>query len=456
MKLEIKRNTDTVAFVEIDEATVFTSELSGADKIVCDFYSEVYLDLKIGDYVMHLENKYAINSAVDCEMLDKRTFHYRIDFYGEIYDLYNELMIHLGRTKFSYSGNAVDLLNLLIDSMNVDFPFVPWIAGNCETVTNVETFTFSEQSVRVALTDVAERFGLEYQVINKRIHLVKRIGVDYDITLEYGKGKGLQSVTRQAADKPYATIWYGFGGTQNLPENYRDGMDRLSLGQPVERNVSIYGRKKGSITFDNVYPQRTGVVSSIVTVNSFTDSSLDFDLNAQVITNAKVVFKSGELSGQEFAISAYNNSIKKISFANNTDEYGNISPNATFSLAVGDKYTLVGIVMPQSYIQAAEAELLRLTIEHAKANSFPPMSFPLEIDEKYIREMGLAGRFRGGDSVIVKCVELGIWQKIRLQSVSYPLVNMSKVAGVVSDSVPYTSAELLQRDVKRIKRDLYK
>jgi hypothetical protein len=455
MKLDIKRNNEIVVSVEIDEATIFTNELLGADKITSDFYLEPYFDFQIGDYVEYLGRKYRINSAVDCEMVDKRTFHYRMEFVGAIYDLYDEMTIHLGRTKFSYSGTPEDLLNLLVDSLNVDSPLISWTFGDCEAITDIKTFNFSEQSVRNSLTEIADSFGLEYEIKGKSICLKKRIGFEHDITLEYGRGKGLQGVVRQPTDKSFATVWYGFGGNQNLPENYRNGQDRLALGQVVERNVAIYGRKKGSVTFDGIYPQRTGVVSQIVNANSFVDNSLDFDINAQVVNQtAKVIFKSGELSGQEFTISAYSHPAKRITFTNNTDEFGKVFPNATFAMALGDKYTFIGIVMPASYIQAAEADLLKATQEHVKANSFPPVSFPLQIDEKYIREMDLIHKFWGGDSVIVKCLELGIWQKIRLQSVSYPLVNPAKISGVVSDTVPYSSAELMLRDLKKAKKDI--
>lgn len=455
MKLDILRNNSIVASVEIDEATIFVSELLGAEKISADFYVEGNVDFKVNDYVLYLGKKYRINSAVDAEMLDKRTFHYRIDFVGEIYDLYDELMIHLGRVFFTYSGTASDLLQLCVDSMNVDTPSVLWTKGVCEATVEVKTFTFSGQSVRTALTEIASAFNLEYKVENRSVCLIKRIGIDHDITLEYGRGKGLQSVVKQPIDKAFATVWYAFGGSQNLPDNYRNGMDRLSLSTPIERNVGIYGRKKGSVTFEDIYPQRTGVVSTIVNANAFADNLLDFDINAQMINQtAKVVFTSGELSGQEFVISSYNHAAKRVSFTSSKDTYGNVLPNSILSIAVGDKYTLTGIVMPDSYIQAAEAKLLIKAKEYAKANSFPPVSFPLSIDEKYIREMQLINKLFGGDSVIVRCIELGIWQKIRLQSVSYPLVNPAKLSGVVSDTVPYTTAELMIRDLKQVKKDI--
>jgi hypothetical protein len=451
--LQIFRDTVLVASVNIDEATVFTGELMGADKITAVFYAETALKLQIGDFVLLQNKRYKIKDATNAEQIDSRTFKYVVEFYGEVYDLYDEMVIHLNATRFSYTGTPLELLNLLIDSMNSDNPVPAWAVGACADLAKVESFTFSEQSVRTALTDIAERFELEYYVDNRRIYLVQKIGKTHDFTLQYGRGKGLQSAQRQPLDKPFATVWYGFGGSENLPASYRSGADRLMLNAPIERNVSLYGRKKGSVTFEDVYPQRTGTITAVTNLNAVVDTDLDFDLNAQVITDAKIVFKSGELFGQEFVITNYNHTDKRITFGSNKDTLGNTLPNNTFSASVGDKYTLIGITMPQNYIDAAEAELLRLTREHAKNNSYPPVSFPLDIDEKYIREMGLAYQLKAGDSVKVKSIELGIWATMRLQSVSFPLVNPCQIAGVVSDVIPYTSQELIVKDVRKTKRE---
>jgi hypothetical protein len=118
--LQIFRDTVLVASVNIDEATAFTGELMGADKITAVFYAETALKLQIGDFVIMDGKKYKIKDATNAEQIDSRTFKYVVEFFGEIYDLYDEMVMHLNATRFSYTGTPLELLNLLIDSMNID------------------------------------------------------------------------------------------------------------------------------------------------------------------------------------------------------------------------------------------------------------------------------------------------------------------------------------------------
>lgn len=455
MKLIIQRNPKIiVASVEIDEATVYSSELVGMDKVTASFYHHQAIDFRIDDYIEHNGRIFQIKTAVQGQQIDTNTYLYNPVFYAEIYALYDELLMHEGRTTFSYTGTPVEMLRLIVASMNTEAAGV-WSLGQYANIDEPQTFTFTEQSCRTALSDIAAKFNLEYKVENKKIHLVSKIGITHDFTLKYGRGKGLLPSTRTVVDKPFATVWYGFGGTQNLPATYRNGQDKVTIDAPVQKNVSLYGKKKGSITFPDVFPKRTATVTSVVDMNTIVDTTIDFDLNAQIINDsAKIVFKTGELGGQEFVITSYNHTTKTIKFGSNKDSSGYVLPNSTFNPSVGDKYTLIGITMPQSYINAAEAEVLRLTTLHAESNSYPPVAFPLEIDEKYIREMQLAFKINAGDSLKVQSDELGINGTMRLQSVSYPLVNPCKLTGVVSDSIQYSVQEKLIKEVKDAKKEL--
>src|SRR5690606_36123733 len=147
----------------------------------------------------------------------------------------------------------------------------------------------------------------------------------------------------------------GFGGTKNIPADYRNGAKRLVFsGGYVQRELNPGEiRREGSVVYDDIYPQRTAAVGTVSGDGlGFTDNTLDFDLNDQFLSGsvAKVVFKSGELMGQEFEIASYDHDTKTITFKINTDANGYEMPNATFQLKEGDLYTLVGIEMPQTYI----------------------------------------------------------------------------------------------------------
>ncbi|NII81757.1 MULTISPECIES: hypothetical protein [unclassified Pedobacter] len=459
-QLEIKRVGVTKATVEIDESTIYNGEFMGMDKITTSFITTAPIPIQLDDYIEYDAGKglmpYKIKSAIGLEEIDSKTYKYDITFFSPTYDMYDEIMIHLGRTKFSYTGTPLELLGLIVDCMNIDNP--GWSIGDCSLISEPIAFAFDEQSPRIALTQVAEAFKLEYKIVGKEISLIEKVGTLQNITLRYGRGQGLTNSARQSVDESFATVWRGYGGTQNILPSYRDGMDRLALDAPFEINVDKYGRKKGSVTFEDIYPRRTSTLTSVAGLLEFSDDTIDFDLNAQTKTDggAKIVFKSGELAGGEYVISSYNAITKTMRIRANKDDAGNPIPNATFSPAVGDKYTLIGITMPESYFVSAHAELQAALENHAKSHSFPPVAFPLNIDEKYIREMGLTRKLVPGDSLTVVSESLGVNTPLRLQSVSWPLVNPDLITGVISDVIQYSTQERLINDVKDGKKEIAK
>ncbi|WP_316851154.1 hypothetical protein [Pedobacter agri] len=448
-ELHIMRNNSVIAIVNIDENTGYTSEFLGTDQINASFLTNSILPLQVHDYVVFNGKKYSIKDATQCEQIDSETFKYDIIFYGEIFAMYDVLVMHLGRTSFSYTGTPLDLLELLIDCLNSEQ--TGWAIAQCSLISEPQTFNFNGQSCRTALTAIADTFNLEYLVDGKKISLIEKVGDTQNISLKYGRGKGLFKASRQNVDQGFATVWYGYGGNQNLPDNYRGGMDRIALDAPVTMNVDLYGRKQGTVTFEDEFPQRTATITAVNSIYEVIDSSLDFDINLQQINDggAKIVFKSGELSGQQFVIKGYNPSTKAIRFGSIKESTGYELPNASFQAKVGDKYTLIGIVMPQSYVTASEQRVMSLLFDHAKRHSFPPVAFPLDIDEKYIREMGLIGKIIPGDSIHVSSDSLGVDAYLRIQSISFPLVNPANIQGVVSDTIQYTQQEKIIKEVKQ-------
>lgn len=435
---------------EVDEQTIFSQTLMGEEKIVSSFLSPVDYSFQIGDYILLNGKKFEIVGEINKQQLQNSLFKYDIEFYSEVYKLYNALIKHLGRTKFSYFGTPSELLSLIVSNMGEG-----WYVGGAPAL-EPQLFEFKDMSCRVALSDIASKFQLEYYVDNQNVYLVEAVGSTKGVSLGYGKNQGAYDITRQSVSNSYATVWYAFGGSQNLPAGYRDGQDRLTLNSPIEVNVGTYGRKEGVIEYDFIYPHRTGTISGVVSATVVVDSSLDFNLNEQNITDAqaKIIFQSGELNGQEFFITKYDTATKQITFQPNKDETGYETPNSTFSVAVGDRYTLVGITMPNSYITAAETELYNTALAYATQNSRPQFSINVNVDEKYIRENGYAYALEAGDKITITAPKLNYSGLIRIQSISYPLVNPNKLTLTLSNTVNYSVSEQLVKDSKEQKKNI--
>lgn len=460
MILEIKRALTVVASVEIDQKTIFVKKLMGEHKIKSEFYVQAPLGLQLGDYIEHNSQRYSINRLPEIEKVNNITYKYSVEFEGEEYTLYNKLFMWQGDADFSYPGAPSVFISLIVGQINtIDSG---WSVGAVDS-SEEKTLTFNNVKCRAALTQIAGAFGMEYDISGKSISLKKAIGTTTPNRFEYGRGKGLYKLTRlQISDQNIVTRIYGFGGTKNLPVNY--GTKKLTFGSnPLSKNTDLYGVIEGIYNNEEIYPHRTGTVGSASITFAAPDAdppilkdefyvqdlSIDFDLNANLIEGkvAKIVFKSGDLSGYEFEIYKFDNENKRIYFNPFIEDNGYVLPNTGNTPKSGDQYTLIDIEMPQAYIDAAELELKNKTQEYLDQNCIPQVTYALDIDRRYVKSNSIA--LKVGDKVTVFDAALGIDSFIRVSDIQYPLVDPNSIRATISDSVLYTTQEkVIQKTVK--------
>src|SRR5690606_22069077 len=222
-----------------------------------------------------------------------------------IYKLYDKSFRYEGQSEFPFFGTLDDFATHILSQINEIDP--GWTKGEIAE-TPEQHINFDGVSCRVALTQGAEAYGVEFYLDDdgRRLNMVKQVGIDRDITLSYGKGNGLYNLTRTyVQEKNIVTRMYGVGGTRNLPVGYP--YSRLQLPAPLEANIDLYGVKEGEYRNDDIIPTRTGIVSSVVEYNpdskfnKLTDVDLDFDIKAHLAPGltAKIGFQDGELAGYE-------------------------------------------------------------------------------------------------------------------------------------------------------------
>ncbi len=454
--LQLYRQGIKTVEVPIDENTVFFDECMGRFDIQCQFYSPSVLDIKVDDYIVYNGVRYSIN--VPYQITRNAVFQYNITFEHPSYWLKDITFRHMGAIEFSYFGTPRSFVQMIVDCMNVDD--TGWMVGVCEELEEKLFEFFADgqgYSCKGALQKFSEEFELEFWFSGdgKTINLTKQAGQQTNIGFAYGRTKGLYTVERGILDTPLYNRILGFGSTKNIPEDYRGGAKRLTFNTGmIERPLAAGERRREtSVVFNDIFPERTATFTGVsADWLSLTDSSLDFDLNGSRIEGetAKVVFKTGELGGKEFEISSYSHTDKTIRIKTNTDTDGYVTPNATFSPKVGDKYTLVGIKQPQSYITDAENRLFTAVEKSFKTLTRPP--YRVEIDEKYMREN--AFKLKSGDRVRLTDDKLGIDDMIRITSVSFPLVNPNKCTVVISDKITYTQETQVLIDTGKVKEEV--
>jgi hypothetical protein len=453
MQLEIYRNTTKIATIDVGETATFTSVLMGEHKITARCFNTTPLAVALGDYILHNNEKYYINLVPTVEKIDNVTYAYEFTFEATIYSLYNKKLMDEGAMDFSYTGTAEEHLLLLLENMNsID---TGWSIAEVEE-TEVKTLTYVNENCRKALSTMAEAFGLEFRLVGKAIYLVKTIAVESTLVFEYGKGKGLYTLTRTAVDDAnVVTRVYGFGASRNIDLYYRDGQKKLVFEERfLEANTDIFGIKEGVYNNDEIYPHRQSLIEAIDAEDKtkVIDTTIDFDINDYLLEGdtPEIHFLTGALAGYTFEISNYNHDTKEINFVPFVEQSGYELPNNLNFPEVDDKYTLLGIKMPQSYIDTAESELKAKTAEFLAENSYPTVTYELNIDEKFIRDNNI--ELLVGQKVGVKDVALGIDNQIRVHRITYPFVNPENIIAEISDFITYTVQEqLIQAQVNTTK-----
>lgn len=440
--LQVFRANALIAQFEIDEQTTFSKTLMGDHLIACQVTLPASLPIQLGDYISYKSRVYKINTLPELTK-DDVNYTYGINFEPDIYSLYNKLFMHLGDTDFTYFGTLHQFAQLLID--NINSTESGWSLGIIDDLPEKEII-FSADTCRTALTKIAEAFNVEYDVDGKVITIKKTIGRQTDLTFKVGIYQGLYSLKRTVvSDKNVVTVVYGFGSDKNIDLKYRNNTKRLVFeSRKLSRNVDLYGYREGIYTNDDIYPHRTGTVSAVSGTLKVIDSSIDFDFNTYLLEGepAHISFTSGELSGVTFEMESYHTSTKTITFKEFKDTNDYILPSTTRQAKVGDKYVMLDINMPQSYIDKAEAELQDATQTYLNENSVPQVMYDLDLDEKYIRDNNIV--LNAGDFIRIVDAQLQIDGYLRISQITYPLVNESAIKATISNFIIDSSQNRLK------------
>jgi len=481
-QIEIRRGEGLLVILDIDEKTMFSKKLHGEHKISSEYIHSGAsgLDLTIGDYFTYppgvvedvpIGSYFTINRLPTVTKLNNSTFKYNIDFEAKSYNLNKKLLISSDKlADFAYNGSPDDFLNLILSNINeID---AGWsTASGTNTSGEDKTLQFVNDFCMSALNKVAEAYSFEYDVNDQVIYLRDSITGASGYTFRYGEASGLYKLERQQVlNQNIITRCYGFGAEKNIPSGYRapaGGTKRLIFSASgiaasgyldAVAAQALYGVIEGVYTNDDIYPHRTGTLSSVnfaasgvgtwdTNTDYLADDSMDFDINDYLIEGqtAKVVFKSGDLSGIECEIWQYTDATKKFYITPFIDSDGAIRPNSVNYPASGDTYTIVNIALPQTYIDTAEAALQSATQAYLDKYSVPQVVYNIDIDPHYASGMGIS--LNVGDQVTIEDTDLGINSLIRISGIEFPLVNPYKIKAAIADFIPHTMQQQIIKSV---------
>jgi len=433
-------------------------QLLGEDIVRMSVVSGSAIDFQIGDYITVFGRRYTLNRLPEMTKESAKTFEYNIEFEGVPYEMARvifELSINTTNNQLqdvqgdSLTGNLNRFATVLIANMNRIFPNT-WELGTCPASTAEDTtLTFGETDncLSVAQT-LCDEFGVEMDIAfnaatGKRVlNFASKIGTTLNYVFKYGRGCGLYQLNRTNVDSSnIITRLKVYGSIENITSKYR--ANRLCLPTKTKSTsyienataVGNYGLFEACKYFDDIKPTFNGQVTAIDAANvlKFTDSSM-FDLNATDAsgntlyllngTPAKIHFNTGNLAGYEFEVSAYDHATHTFTLIAIRDEYDRLFPStesAAFKIAVGDKYKILDVALPDAYVDAAESALQTAGQAYYDDHCQPRVKYALGVSRSFLEKMFpdesvITNVFHVGDYIRIVDTEIGVDKLIRIQS----------------------------------------
>lgn len=448
-------------------------DLQGADIVSVTVESAIPMTYGIGDKINVFGREYKLNRLPKVTKNANYHFVYELEFEGIQYDLLRatyDLTIDTTSNQLqdiqadSLTGNLQRFATVLIANANRVFPG-KWSLGTCPDTIADKTLTFGESDNCLSvLQNLCSVFNVEFSIeLTNNINVLSfsdEAGSIFPFDFKFGRGRGLYHLERLNVDTSnIITRLKVYGSTENIAYNYR--ANRLCLpnktkGQSYFENASAiaqYGVWEAVKYFDDIKPTFDGEVTAIDSNNvlKFTDTSM-FDLNAEdsdgntlyLIAGqaAKIHFNTGNLAGYEFDVHNYDHSTHTFTLKQFEDERGDVFPSDTsvaFQIAVGDKYKILGVALPQSYVDEAEEKLEIDGLEYFNQNRQPKVKYALSIDKNFFESLveGSATQtlIHPGDWLHVIDSDIDVDKSIRIVSLTRQLFDEYNYTLEVSDTV---------------------
>ncbi|MBQ4127844.1 MAG: hypothetical protein IJD72_07745 [Alistipes sp.] len=318
---------------------------------------------------------------------------------------------------FKYTAPAAEHAAIIVANLNRRMGTDQWKVGSVISTENI-AIDYSGKYCSDVLQEIVDAKNTEWWIDGMTLN-IGRAEFGESVTLGYMNGVLGDIVCDTAGDMRSYAYLFPIGSTRNIdPTKY--GHDRLQLPSglksvPINPEQGV-AELVEEAAFAHIYPRYEGTVSAVryTTAKNEDDTSfliyyikdiaIPFNPNEFEIPGLvkHITFQSGELMGQEFEVnySADSNEFELI-----TRWTGDIQlPGGVLVPAVGDKYVVWNISMPDVYYTIASHELLDAARAYA-ADAIKDVSvYKVKLDYIDVQERGL--KLRPG-------------QRVRLQSDEY-------------------------------------
>ena len=416
-----------------NDSSTQAKEIQGDNVLTLSFTLYEHVELDVDDYVDFEGERYWLTEQYRPKQVSTKEWKYDLKLYGIESLLRNILVIKTVDDEndpvFTLTAPPREHVAMVVKCMNDGWNnTTDWKVGQVDGTENIVIDYFGKYCDE-ALREIAEKVGAEYWTEGQTVNVCR---CEHGEPITLGYNNGLTSIDPVKADnvKFYTRLW-PVGSSRNIdPEKY--GHTRLQLpdGQRyVEVNADKYGRVdhyEGD-AFADIYPRRTGTVSSVrsevkkgedgndFTIYYFRDNSLPFNPNDYEIGGLvkRVSFQEGselaglgdEEDGTYYFEVNYNADTREFEIITIWPYDNDIQlPGGSLVPKTGNRYILWNLRMPDEYYGLAEEEFLTAVNKYNSDHALDISVFKAPTDHVWIEEQQ---------------ADLFIGRRVRLESDKY-------------------------------------
>lgn len=416
-----------------NDSSTQVTEIQGDNVLTLSFTHYEHIDLDVDDYADFEGERYWLTEKYRPKQKSTKEWSYDIKLYG-VESMIKRLLViktvdNEEEPVFTLTAPPREHVAMIVRCMNDGMGNITdWKVGQVDGTENIVIDYFGKYCDQ-ALKEIAEKVGVEWWVEGQTVNICK---CEHGEPVFMGYDKGLTGIEPTTADNvDFYTRLYPVGSSRNI-DREKYGYSRLQLpgGQKyVEMNADKYGRVDHyeADAFADIYPRRTGVVSSVrsevktgedgkpFTIYYFRDDSLPFNPNDYEIGGLvkRVSFQEGsELAGlgdEEDGTYYF-----EVNYNSDTREFEIITiwpydddtqlPGGTLVPKAGDKYILWNLRMPDEYYALAEEEFLTAVNKYNADHNLDLTVYKASTDHVWIEDNG---------------IDLSIGRRVRLESEEY-------------------------------------
>ena len=398
-----------------NDSSTQTKEIGGDNVLTLSFTLYEHIELDVDDYTDYEGERYWLTERYRPKQKSTKEWSYDLTLYGIESLIRNILVIKRVDGEddpvFTLTAPPREHVAMIVNCMNDGMGNITdWKAGQVDGTENI-TIDYQGKYCDEALKEVAEKVGAEWWVEGQTVNICR---CEHGEPITLGYNNGLLSIDPGKADnvKFYTRLW-PVGSSRNI-DAATYGHSRLQLPggkRYVEVNADKYGRVDHyeADAFADIYPRRTGTVSSVrsevkkgedgndFTIYYFKDDNLPFNPNDYEIGGLvkRVSFQEGsELGGlgdEEDGTYYF-----EVNYDDKTEEFEIITiwpydndiqlPGGSLVPKAGDKYILWNIRMPEEYYRLAEEEFGQAVDKYNEDHALDVSVFKAPTDHVWVEE----------------------------------------------------------------------